>query len=68
LRRLAKWSPGLRLTTYKITAEEAEILVEELAEIIYDEIASLENKSNLVPTESKTNEDNEILERTGSDG
>lgn len=65
---MAKWTPKLRLTRYEIEVEEAEILVEELAQILYDEIASSKNKSNLVSTESKTNKGDKPLERTGSDG
>jgi len=68
---LAKWSPELRLRAFKVSDEKSEILVEELAEIIYDYIASSE-KSNLVtdcgPAESKLNEENKFFKKAGSDG
>jgi len=67
---LAKWKPELRLSAFKVSEDDSEILVEELAEIIYDFIASSENSikaSNL--TESKLKkEEKTLLERTGSDG
>jgi len=68
---LAKWVPELRLRAFRVSDEESEILVEDLARIIYDCIASSE-KSNLVKssvtTESKLNEENKFFKKVGSDG
>ena len=65
---MPKWQPEAMLKEYKVSLEDANILLEELAEIFYDYFASLENLKKTGSAESKPKEDDDFFKRTGSDG
>ncbi len=66
---MPKWQPEVITSNFKVSVDEANILLEELAIIFYDYFASLEKSNNKTRlTESKLKEENDFVKRTGSDG
>ena len=66
---MPKWQPEVKTSNFKVSEDEANILLEELAIIFYDYFASLGKSNNKTkPTESKLKEENDFFKRTGSDG
>ncbi|MCB0413223.1 MAG: hypothetical protein KDD50_02750 [Bdellovibrionales bacterium] len=66
---VARWQPSVTISTFRLEPKERENLLEELAELFYDVFASSVRKPILTKTtESKPEQKEETLERTGSDG